>query len=329
MTQIHLIPRRAIGILLAGLMFLTCLPAAAQTFSKRLILKDGSYQLVREWQVKGDRVRYYSSERAEWEEVPNSMVDWAATERWAKERESGPAMNEDLAAVLAEERAERELEEAKTPTVAQGVKLPATGGVFLLDQFQGQPQLVEVVQNGSDVNKQTGKNILRSVISPLPSAKQSIELKGANARVQAHTPMPQIFIDIDQDTQPGEKQATPADLSGTFRIVKAEPKKDRRIVGNVKIAFYGKVKQEQSFIAAKVERFSGDWIRVTPVEPLPPGEYAVVEMLGHKDMNLYVWDFGVNPNAPVNEGAWKPEPPIDNSMGTYDSPVLIPGKKKQ
>ena len=46
---------------------------------KKLVLKDGTFQLVRDYRRNGERVRYLSAERGDWEEIPAAVVDWDAT----------------------------------------------------------------------------------------------------------------------------------------------------------------------------------------------------------------------------------------------------------
>src|SRR3954454_20673128 len=174
--------------------------ALAQQLAQRLILKDGSYQAVSKYEVKGDRVRYFSAERNDWEEVPNSMVDWAATEKYKKDRAAGVSSPE--AAQLDKElEAERQADEAKSPHVIPGLRLPDDGGVVLLDTFESQPQLVELQQNGGEINKNMKGNILRAAINPIASSKQTIELPGLHARNQSHATLPSIYVNVTQQDQ--------------------------------------------------------------------------------------------------------------------------------
>src|SRR3954466_2653675 len=214
--------------------------AHADERAKRLILKDGSYQLATKYEVKGNRVRYYSAERYIWEEIPKSLVDWDATNKW--EAQAAAGVHATQQEMNKEDAAEAAAEEAKSPTVAPGLRLPEDGGVFLLDQFQKNPQLVEIVQNGGELNKHTGKNILVAVVNPLNVAKQTIELKGAKARIQAHAVVPVLYANVNMSESEPPEQPTQAkaklptsdtDLqSNRYRIPKVEKKKDARIVGD-------------------------------------------------------------------------------------------------
>lgn len=293
--------RRTIGLTLVLLSLLAGMLLFAQQRTKRLILKDGSYQAVSKYEVKGERVRYYSAERYAWEDLPSSLVDWDATNMY-NENPVANAVTSDPEAE-AEEAAEQARDEAASPTVAPGLRLPDVGGVILLDQYNGKPELNELLQNGADIKKNTGKNVLRSVVNPLASAKQSFELEGAHARVQAHVPRPVLYVNLGADAT-----TSPISLVEHYRIMRVQQKEKSRVIGNLNIKFYGKVSQsQQKFVPARAEKVNaGPWIRITPEQDLEPGEYAVVEMLEEKEMNLFVWDFGVNPKAPANAASWKP-----------------------
>jgi len=307
------------------------LPATlhAQEHAKRLVLKDGSYQLATKWEIQRDRVHFYSAERYDWEEVPYSLVDWDATNKFNKENPRGLNPNvsaEEMKQADAEEKAEREKAEAARPLVAPGLWLPDSGGVFLLDHYRGQAQLVEVVQNGGELNKQIGKNIMRGIINPIPTgSKESIELKGASARVQSHESSPAIYVDVTTSNSDEKTNQPSPELNrpDRFKIVRVQPKKGTRVVSNVKISLLGKVSNQEDIVPATAEVVSnGEWVKLTPERPLAPGEYALVEMLDPKTISMFVWDFGVNPNAPANATAWTPQPVKEKPTATDASPVL-------
>src|SRR5437870_7626611 len=185
------------------------LQSTGQAATKRLILKDGSYQIATKWEVKGDRVRYYSSERAEWEEVPDSLVDWEATNQYEKDRAEGK-MSPDAVALDKELEEARQEEEEKSPHVAPGLRLPPEGGVYALDTYLTQPELVPLDQNNGEINKHVARNVLRSAINPVAGAKHTIELAGPSSKIQMHAALPAIYINLDanaDDDAPAAKNS--------------------------------------------------------------------------------------------------------------------------
>ncbi|MGB0037308.1 MAG: hypothetical protein WBQ00_00320, partial [Terriglobales bacterium] len=111
-----------------------------------------------------------------------------------------------------------------------------------------------------------------------------------------------------------------------FKIIRVESKGNKRVAGALKVSVTGNTKTDERFVPATVTAMTGGWIKITPIDALPAGEYAVAEMLGKDSINLYVWDFGVNPNAPANAFVLKPdaaEAPKD------DAPKPLEKREKQ
>src|SRR5262249_7368214 len=154
-------------------------------------------------------------------------------------------------------------EEAKTPQVAPGLRLPEDGGTMLLDTYRGQPDLIELQQSTGDINHNTKGNILRAAINPIASAKQTIEVPGPHAKVQAHLGMPSIYVNVTQNpgddssadkpehAMKGEDPELPWDR---FKIVRMQAKNGKRVVGDIKVAVYGKVSQEQKLVPTNAEQ---------------------------------------------------------------------------
>ena len=297
----------------------------------RLILKDGSYQIVRKYELVGDRVRYLSLERGEWEEMPNELVDWDATRKW-EQRHTGPYQGDEEASpgmkeaeeLDKEEAAARDEQKARMPEVAKGLELPDEDGVFVLDYYQGTPELVELVPSDLGLNQHNRKGL--ATLNPLAGSRATLELQGAHAKVHLHVNDPAIYLSLEgQDnveqvlshaltvkTQgvkggiPSRKHGAHSPESG-FAIVKVDERRAVRIIGAIHVGPTGKVTQSEDVIPTKAEVVPGKhWLKLTPDTTLTMGEYALVEILSPSDISPSVWDFRVDPRLGDNPSALGP-----------------------
>jgi len=306
--------------------------AWGQMPNKRLILKDGSYQITRQYKVEGDIVRFISAERTgDWEEIPSSLIDWVATEKWAREHAPGTAEKASATAATPgsaaaaeldrEVEAERLEQDRRTPFVATGLRLPDSDGVWALDTFQDTPELVHVEQSNGDLGRSNTKNVLKGTLKL--SANSQIQLEGARAKTRLHVNDPVLFVSLeggeadDSSTEPftvdtgkagNDKREQPKGTAGTrYAIVRVQTQKNIRVLGSMSMSMLGKGSHSEDIVETKAEVLPGkNWMKLVPKQPLDIGEYALVEILSPKEINLQVWDFRVDPRSPENLNARLP-----------------------
>ncbi|MGA2808970.1 MAG: hypothetical protein ABSE87_12615 [Terracidiphilus sp.] len=295
----------------------------------RLILKDGTYQIVRKYEIVGDRVRYISVERGgDWEELPLDLVDWDATRKWERdhanqpEEEASPAMKE-AEDIDKEEAAERNEAKARRPEVVKGLELPDEDGVFALDTYEGTPELVELLPVDLAINAKSKHGL--NTLNPMAGAKANLELDGTHAKVHLHVNDPSIYLSLNarDDAEKVLSHALTVETGGAkevanrkhgahsptsgFALVRADERKAVRIVGAIHMSPSGTVTQDENVIPAKVEVLTGKhWLKITPEQPLAIGEYALVEIISSSDINQSVWDFRVDPTLGDNPGSLGP-----------------------
>jgi hypothetical protein len=305
-------------------------PDATTPHRTRLFLKDGSYQVVMSYRIVGNLVRYVSAERggAE-EEIPLSLIDLDATHRWEKQHaQPGPTdpNNPQPPAIdpeLLKEEADRA---ALTPEIAKDLRLPEADSTLVLDTFHGTPELVPLAQTDSDLNRNTSHNLLKAAVNPLSAAHQIITLKGETSPVQLHVKDPVFYLRIG-DESVGNTAGTPLtvdthgatsriqnDPSGgspnsRYVIVRADVRTGARVIASFRIGLLGSSQHQEDVVESTSELLpGGHWLKITPKEPLDFGEFALMEVISDKAVNLGVWDFGVHPVSPENRDIIKPEP---------------------
>jgi hypothetical protein len=270
---------------------------------KKLILKDGSFQLAREYERQGDRVRYYSVERKTWEEIPAAMVDWDATAKAETESEkSNAAMLSKIHAQEEANRMEAVMDVDASLQVAPSVFLPPGEGMFVIEGKSVTP----LAQVGSQI-KTDKKTFLKQVLSPIPivPGKRNVLIPGAKSKTRITSSTPEFYLreappDPDRASSV-EHSSRPGESGPEVELVRAVIKGNKRQLESIRSMFGQDIATERKDVPMERWEVAATVYRFTLGEPLPPGEYALAEILPD-GMNLFVWDFGVD-SAPAAKQA--------------------------
>jgi hypothetical protein len=246
---------------------------------KKLVLKDGSFHMVREYKVDGQRVRYYSVERSQWEEIPSDMVDWPATEQAETARKQTDAT---LAAKIgAEEKARKAVfvNVDASVEVAPGVFLPDGEGIFALDGTNVFP--LPQAETDTKLDK---KQTLKQILIPIPviPSRQTISMLGERAKVRSTNAQMEFYM----RTKDGH---TPEVV-----LIRARVHGGNRQIENLDHMFGSEMAKRNTLPIERWELVKGV-TRLTLSQTLAPGEYAVAEIVRGSQEDLYVWDFGIDP----------------------------------
>ena len=240
---------------------------AAWAANLKLYLKDGSYHVVREYQIQSGRVHFYSVERSQWEDIPVDLVDLKRTQAEVAERQT--QLEKNAEAVAEEEKAERDL-------ARETRRIPQDPGVYWLEGNQA--RVIQVAQSTIHTNK--GRSVLKA-LSPIPMVpgKGTLELSGAHSANVFTNPEQEFYIQLAETER--------------FGIARLTSKGAVRIVENLTFMPVTKeVVEEPTMVETFQKQLADGLYKIWPKQAFEPGEYAVVEYSEGK-LNIQTWDFAI------------------------------------
>lgn len=242
--------------------------ALAFAANVRLFLKDGNYHLVSEYKVLADRVRFYSVERSDWEEIPLELVDLAKTRATLAARESEFAD---------EKKAEAEEAAAEAAMRKEIRSVPKEAGVYYLTEGAAMRPLKQAEMKIVTDKK---RQILK-VLTPIPilTGKSHLEIDGAKSAFAVTEERPEFYFRLAAEERFALVRCLPAP-KGAGRVVEKW-----EVVPVVK-----EIVAQHEEVPIFRKQVGEGLYKVWPMEPLPSGEYAWIEFTDGKG-NTQAWDF--------------------------------------
>lgn len=252
-------------------------------------MKDGTFQMVREYKVEGDRVRYYSMEEQQWEEMPEALVDWEATKKAVADETARDAAIVSKVHTQEQGRRAQPLDIDASIEAAEGVFLPPGEGLFVFDGKAIYPLTQADID--SKVNK---KKAIEKVLIPIPiiPSRHTVSIQGPRARLRVKPGQTEFYMRTADGREP------------EINLVRAKVHGDKREIANIDELFKQEVASAKTLSIQRWQLAPGVY-RFTLSQTLEPGEYALAEIVQNTQMSIYVWDFGMDageaPAAPKSK----------------------------
>ncbi len=270
---------------------------------KKLLLKDGTYQVIREYQRDGERVRYYSLERGDWEEVPASMVDWDATAKAESDEEKNAAAQvEKIHKQEEAKRMDNVADIAASLPVGKGAFLPDAEGMYVVEA----EKVLVMDQVGSQL-KTDKMRTLAQILSPVPlvPGKKTIELPGTHAKLRIQASNPEFYLrepppDPERESTI-QKSKRASDAGPDVELIRAKVTRNGRQLESISVLFGQEMSSQKNAISIQRWEVAPSVYRFTLSQALPPGEYILAQVM-EEGLDLFVWEFGVDaPAAPTKK----------------------------
>lgn len=234
----------------------------------RLYLKDGGFHMVSEYSVEGDRVKFYSIERSDWEEMPVDLIDLKRTE----------AENDERKATLEKESKAIAEEDSAAHALRQEIRrIPQDPGVYRIENDQ--LRIFKAAE--STVKTDKGRSVLKA-LSPIPlvPGKADVELKGEKSENAVTDKSPEFYLQLS--------------AFESFGIIKLKPQKGVRIAEQLTIVAVTKeTVEERELVPIFTKQLSDNGLyKIWPQDPMEKGEYAVIQYTDGK-VNCQLWDFRI------------------------------------
>jgi hypothetical protein len=126
----------------------------------------------------------------------------------------------------------------------------------------------------------------------------AIDLPGGSAQLRFTSHAPAMFIRKSQEEEEEAQSASNGkNVREHYALLRLQVTGNSRVLCTFTAREFGLKQNRQDMVEVSTQEFiPGEWIKITPKQPLPDGEYAIVHLPDDKryfESNAY--DFGIGP----------------------------------